>query len=128
VKVKIMPKYVGKYTVTILSKTNKGKQLYFTCTLATANNFGIVQAKGTGFVYSNQKSFHPLGTTCYAWVHQPLALQEQTIQTLQQFRFNKMRMTVFPKTYEWTNNEPLCFPFTKENGAWNYDKPNPIFF
>ena len=44
--------------------------------------------------------FYPFGTTCYAWIHQPEALQRQTLESLAQNPFNKVRMCVFPKWYD----------------------------
>ncbi len=74
--------------------------------------------------------YYPVGTTCYAWVHQPEELVNQTLATLAQTQFNKIRMTVMPKDYDvYINNEPPFYPFegSKEKG-WDFSRPNPAFF
>ena len=47
--------------------------------------------------YADGSAYHPFGTTCYAWVHQPRELQEQTLQTLAAAPFNRLRFCAFPK-------------------------------
>jgi len=61
--------------------------------------------------YDDGTPYYPFGTTCYAWVHQTPELQERTLATLAQAHFNKLRMTVFPKSYIYNRNEPLLYPF-----------------
>jgi len=62
-------------------------------------------------------------------VHQTSGLQERTLATLAQAPFNKLRMTVFPKSYIYNRNEPLLYPFERDARGENlYDRPNPVFF
>ncbi len=49
------------------------------------------------FAYEDGTRFQPFGTTCYAWVNQTEAVQEQTLDTLKILLFNKIRMCIFPK-------------------------------
>ncbi|MCK4748361.1 MAG: DUF5605 domain-containing protein, partial [Bacteroidales bacterium] len=69
-----------------------------------------------------------IGTTCYAWVHQTDVLQEQTLETLKETPFNKMRMCVFPKDYNYNKNEPPFYPFPRNEGENDFTKFNPEFF
>jgi len=53
------------------------------------------------FGYADGTPFYPVGTTCYAWVHQPEELVKQTLQSLAETKFNKIRMTVMPKVVKF---------------------------
>jgi hypothetical protein len=56
-------------------------------------------------------------------------MQAQTIATLKQTRFNKMRMGVFPKDYPYNTNEPLQDVFQRGgDGKLDFDRPNPAAF
>jgi hypothetical protein len=55
--------------------------------------------------------------TCYAWTHQGDALEEQTLASLKNSPFNKVRMCVFPKSYEYNHNEPQFYPFVRPAGT-----------
>ena len=72
---------------------------------------GPVRADGFHFRHADGTRYRPLGTTAYAWTHQPVALQEQTLETLARSPFTKLRMCVFPKSYLYNANEPGDFPF-----------------
>lgn len=81
------------------------------------NPFHFAHADGTPFL--------PFGTTCCAWTHQPLAMHAQTLQTLGQAHFNKLRMGVFPKDYIYNANEPLHPMFEiGADGEQDLDRPN----
>ena len=81
------------------------------------------------FAYADNTPFFPFGTTSYAWIHQPEALQRQTLNTLRTAPFNKIRMCVFPKSYEYNHNEPALYPFERgAAGASDFTRPNPAFF
>lgn len=51
------------------------------------------QGKKLGFAFPDGSTYNPIGTTCYAWVHQPEgdALEEQTLSSLKSSPFNKVR-------------------------------------
>lgn len=66
------------------------------------------------FAYANGERFAPIGTTAYAWTHQPEELQERTLRSLSTGPFNKIRMCVFPKSYIYNENEPAIFPFARD--------------
>lgn len=77
------------------------------------------------FAHADGKPYLPFGTTCYAWTHQPEALQEQTLKTLAESPFNKIRMGVFPKDYIYNTNEPLYDVYEKRaDGSHDMDRPN----
>jgi hypothetical protein len=81
------------------------------------------------FGYADGTPYYPFGTTCYAWTHQPLAMQEETLATLAGTGFNKIRMAVFPKDYPFNTNEPLHSMFMENgDGSIDFDRPNPLAF
>jgi hypothetical protein len=81
------------------------------------------------FAYADGTRYIPVGTTCYAWVHQGDELEEQTLRTLRAAPFNKMRMCIFPKDYNYNHNEPDFFIFERDAaGKWDTTRFNPAFF
>jgi hypothetical protein len=132
-KIRFMPDEEGDWVYTTSSNIRdlNGKTGKFKCTPATGSNHGMVKVRNTfHFGYSDGTPFYPLGTTAYAWIHQPEALVKQTLATLKENKFNKIRMTVMPKNYDvYINNEPPFYPFegSKEKG-WDFTRPNVQFF
>jgi hypothetical protein len=101
----------------------------FRCIDAPEGVHGPVRAEGFHFRYDDGARYLPFGTTCYAWTHQPAALQEETLRSLGSAPFNKIRMCVFPKHMPYNHNEPECFPFSKKaDGTWNVYEPDPRFW
>jgi len=80
------------------------------------------------FSYEDGTSYRPIGTTAYAWTHQSGALEEATLETLKHSPFNKIRMCVFPKHYDYNTNEPLRYPFEGPPGGWNWRSFDTAFF
>jgi hypothetical protein len=109
-------------------------------------NHGPVRVANTyHFQYADGKSYKQIGTTCYAWAHQGEALEEQTLATLKNAPFNKLRMCVFPKHYHFNENEPDYYPFkllsrgsskwvggfgggNKSGWAFDFEQFDPAFF
>ena len=81
------------------------------------------------FAHADGTRYTPVGTTAYAWTHQPQELQERTLATLATTSFNKMRMGVFPKSYLYNANEPPLYPFERtEDGEWDHTRFAPDYF
>ena len=113
-RMRFMPDKEGRWSYRTISnlKGINGRKGSFVCTAAKQGNHGPVVVSDTCFFdYADGKPYHPFGTTCYAWVHQKRSLIEQTIKTLSAGYFNKMRMCIFPKDYDWNHNGPLMYPF-----------------
>ena len=131
-KLRFMPKKEGKWSYITASNDKKlnGKKGNFVCTPALKGNHGPVAVVDTFyFAYADGTSHHSFGTTCYGWVHQGDSLAELTLKTLSKGYFNKMRMCIFPKSYDWNNNEPQYYPFEgKPLKDWDYSRLNPAFF
>jgi len=130
-RVRFMPDEIGEWSYTTISNVAAlhGKSGAFTSTAPAAGNHGPVRVRYTShFGYEDGTPYVPIGTTAYAWNHQGDRLEEQTLATLRSAPFNKMRMCVFPKNYDYNKNEPVYYPFPRENGVNDYAHFDPAFF
>ncbi len=131
-KVRFMPDAQGLWTWRTRSttKTLDSRTGTLRCGPPVAGVHGPVGVRnGHHFGYADGTPFFPFGTTSYAWVHQSDALQQQTLATLAKGPFNKMRMCVFPKSYEYNHNEPALYPFVRDAaGKSDFTRPEPAFF
>ncbi|MCR4762783.1 MAG: DUF5060 domain-containing protein [Lachnospiraceae bacterium] len=114
--VRFMPDEEGDYRFTIHGDFSDSIPLpvrgSFHVTPAKDGNHGPVDVCDTHhFRYRDGTPYYSLGTTCYAWVHQPEELQEETLRTLRTAPFNKIRFCIFPKHYDYNYAEPLTYPF-----------------
>lgn len=131
-KVRFMPTEEGEWAVTTRSNVTDlaGVRTQFVCTPPSAGNHGPVGVSQTyHFAYADGTPHISVGTTCYAWVHQGDALEEQTLETLRSAPFNKLRMCIFPKDYTFNKNEPPLYPFEGTPlRNWDFERFNPAFF
>ncbi|MFO0924363.1 MAG: DUF5060 domain-containing protein [Pirellulales bacterium] len=130
-RVRFSPPTQGVWTY--VTQSNR-KELHqsgaFTAEPPSSANHGPVHVhQQFHFQYADGTRYLPFGTTCYAWIHQPLALQEKTLQTLSESPFNKIRMCLFPKNYEYNKNEPPFYPFEgKPPKDWNVTRFSLPYF
>lgn len=126
-KIRFLPEHPGLYswrTEGIVRREGTAA-----CAPALPGRHGLVRADGTHFRYADGKQYYPFGTTVYALSHQPDALIEQTMETLSAAPFNKIRMCVFPKHYDFNHNEPPCFAFQRAaDGHWDVHHPDYSFW
>ena len=150
-KIRFMPDEEGAWRYVTHSNVGglDGREGEFVCSAPAANNHGPVRAVGLRFKYEDGTPYLPVGTTCYVWNLQGDELEEQTLKTLEQAPFNKMRMCVFPKRYSFNRNEPPNYPFPKKAGVgeaprepaaqqafqrveppddWDFSRFNPAYF
>jgi hypothetical protein len=130
-RIRFMPDSQGEWRYRTKSNRTElnGKTGSFTVNRPTAGNHGPVRVRNTyHFAYADGTPFFPIGTTCYAWVHQDERLQEQTLATLKDAPFNKLRMCVFPKWYAYNQVEPALYPFAGAPRTWDFTRFNPDFF
>jgi hypothetical protein len=81
------------------------------------------------FAFADGAPFVPVGTTAYVWTHQPLPLEEQTLSTLANSPFNKLRMCLFPKHFLFNSNEPERFVFPRsKDGGWDTTRFDVDYF
>ena len=137
-KVRFMPSFEGEYTFRIegdygdemaacesaklqdfnLSGTDKvggenGKLTgSFTVIPPSADNHGPVRVANTyHFAYEDGKPYYSIGTTCYVWDLQSDERIAETLQTLKESAFNKIRFCIFPKHYDYNLGEPRSYPY-----------------
>jgi len=131
-RIRFMPDKQGVWSYTTKSNRSEldGKEGKFTCVEPSASNHGPVRVyRKWHLSYADGKAYFQVGTTCYAWAHQGNEMEEQTLSTLKDAPFNKMRMCVFPKSYSYNKNEPEFYPFEgKPLKDWDYRRFNPEFF
>ncbi|MCC8141651.1 MAG: DUF5605 domain-containing protein [Lachnospiraceae bacterium] len=150
-KVRFMPSFEGDYHYKVWG-TFAEEEVYegdFTVTPAREGNHGPVHVANTyHFAYEDGTPYYSIGTTCYVWALQSLELQEQTLETLKNSAFNKIRFCIFPKHYDYNLKEPYSYPyegtpmdssvltsdnFMQYNGCapgndWDYTRFNPDHF
>jgi hypothetical protein len=149
-RVRFMPSFEGEYRYEISgSFAAKPQSGNFTVTPPKKGVHGRVRiANRYHFAYEDGTPFYPIGTTCYAWTHQPLEIQEQTLVELKKGYFNKIRFCVFPKHYIYSYREAPAYPYEgtpmdgskvsienfgyyfdhHEENNWDFQRFNPVYF
>jgi len=131
-RLRFSPPARGRWTYETRSNRPEltGKIGSLTAVAPGKDNHGPVRVANTyHFAYADGTPYFPIGTTCYAWVHQDEALREQTLRTLAESPFNKIRFCVFPKRYSYNENEPVLYPFEgTPPKTWDFTRFNPAFF
>lgn len=134
-KVRFMPSFTGDYVYETVGSFPEAESAGdFTVTEPTGNNHGPVRIANTyHFAYEDTTPYYSVGTTCYAWAHQPEEVHKQTLEELDKGYFNKMRFCVFPKHYIHNFRDPETFPYegtpvdnsnlTEENFSYSVDFP-----
>lgn len=126
-----MPEFEGTWEYKTISNVKELNKISgeFKCISASQGNHGPVRVKNIyHFAYDDGEHYFPFGTTCYAWIHQNEGLKKETLQSLANSCFNKVRMCVFPKYYSNNRVEPEFYPFEGEIGDWDFERFNPKFF
>jgi hypothetical protein len=142
---RFMPDSEGEWS--FVSESNApeldGLSATFLCVAAEEGAHGLVRvARRFHFAYDDGVFYRPFGTTAYAWTSQDPELEERTLDSLARSPFNKIRMCVFPKHYDYNENEPPLYAFESiapENAAegnrdagserrWDFARFDPSFF
>ena len=131
-KIRFMPPTQGQWQYRTSSNQPQldGKTGRLIATRPSAGNHGPVRVYQTyHFAYADGRPFFPVGTTCYAWIHQPEQLQQETLQTLATSPFNKLRMCIFPKWYVYNRDQPKLAPFVRgPDGRFDPARFDPGFW
>ena len=130
-KIRFMPDAVGVWSCATQSNhpSLAGKTSSFEVVSPAKGNHGPVRVRDIHhFGYEDGTPYFPFGTTCYAWVHQPETLQDQTLESLRASPFNKIRMCIFPKWYQYNRAEPPRYPFPRTGEVNDYSRFNPDYF
>ncbi|MGF6832458.1 hypothetical protein QF015_000607 [Paenarthrobacter sp. TE4293] len=131
-RIRFMPPRAGTWQFVVNSNSDDldGAAGSVEATAPAKGNRGPVGVRDTfHFAYADGTPYLPFGTTAYAWTNQSAELQEQTLHTLAESPFTKIRMCVFPKSYSYNANEPESFAFEQNpDGSWDFSRFNPAFF
>ena len=135
-RIRYMPGTSGIWTFRTLSDMPalNGSSGRFNCISPSKGNHGMVKVDPPHrFKYEDGKPCHPFGTTLYSWTHQGDSLEHLTLKSLSRTPFNKVRMCIFPKRYDWCENEPVFYPYVRKPSpagtfAWDYTRFDPAFF
>lgn len=112
-RVRFMPSFEGEYNFAITGSFIEGEETgSFLVTKPTGNNHGMVRvANRFHFAYEDGTPYYSIGTTAYVWTHQSEDMQEETLNTLRESAFNKIRFCIFPKHYDYNFHEPITYPY-----------------
>jgi hypothetical protein len=131
-RIRFSPDLQGTWTYQTESNTDELSKLTggFNCVAPYGANRGPVRVVNTHYLqYADGTPYYAVGTTAYQWTSVDQKIQEKTLQTLTAAPFNKIRMCVFPKSYQYGNQtEPWAYPFAREGDANDFDRPNYAFF
>lgn len=127
---RFLPGKAGEWSFETSSNARSLDGLTGTVSVVAGTNHGPVRVADTfHFRHADGTRYLPVGTTAYAWTHQPQELQEQTLATLKDGPFTKIRMCVFPKHYVYNHNEPDVFPFPRDDsGVFDFDRFDPAYW
>ena len=115
-KVRFMPSFAESYTFEVTGSAVDGEVLTgeFQVTPAGEGNHGSIRVANTyHFAYEDGTPYYSIGTTCYVWDLQSDELIAQTLETLKNSAFNKIRFCVFPKHYDYNLGEPRSYPYDR---------------
>ena len=121
-KIRFMPLQEGEYIWIVTGLFNDAGS--FICRGISKENKGPIRTEKLHFKYDNGDKYLPFGTTVYALIHQPKILIDQTMATLKNSPFNKVRLCLFPKHYLYNQDDPELYPYRQnEDGTFNVNKP-----
>lgn len=135
-RIRFMPEKTGTYKFTIVSDNVKfnGLEGSFESVPSADSNHGPVKVSYKHhFSYADGTPFFVMGTTVYAWTYRPAEVRKQTLESLQKYGFNKVRMFVFPK---YIGNmdaidlsyEPPVYPYEGDRNNFDFYRLNPDYF
>jgi len=128
-RIRFMPGLPGEWRYSTKSNAPEldGKTGAFVAGTPVTSNHGPVAVANTfHFAYADGTPYKQIGTTCYAWIHQPDARCDRTVKTLAASPFNKIRMAIFPD--EDVSTVPI-YPFAGvAPHGWDFTRFNPAFF
>lgn len=138
-KIRFSPHLTGTWTYTTASNIASAAGLQTSGTFAvvaptSAWNHGPIDSVGYRLLHADGSDHFSTGSTSYQWMSKGAAMQDATIETMRSGQrgttrgkpFNKLRMTVFPKWYEYNHANPVqagaAFPLNQSAAnmtTWN---------
>lgn len=125
-KVRFLPEYAGKYEYKITGEISAEGS--FIAEPHDEKHHGIVRAEDMHLRFADGTLCTPFGTTVYAMMHQKDELIEETLRSLETSPFDKIRLCVFPKDYDYNKNDPEYYPFERTADGWNVHRPDHRFW
>ena len=130
-KVRFMPSFEETYRFSVSGNfSGESFEGEFKVTPPSVGNHGPVRVCNTfHFAYADGTPYYPIGTTCYVWELQSDELIAETLESLKNSPFNKIRFCVFPKSYCYNSREPRSYPFegtpvdgslVNEDNVWGF--------
>lgn len=112
-KIRFLPSFEGEYRFQLQGNfTEANREGKFCVTAPGEGNHGPVRVANTyHFAYEDGTPYYPIGTTCYVWELQSDERISQTLESLREARFNKIRFCIFPKHYAYNLGEPRSYPY-----------------
>ncbi|KQP56014.1 alpha-L-rhamnosidase [Agreia sp. Leaf283] len=128
-RVRFLAPAVGTWTFATSSNARSLDGITGELQVVDSDRRGPVRVVDGHFAYANGTPHVPVGTTAYAWTNQTTELQDQTVQSLVDAPFNKIRMGLFPKSFMFNENEPDLFVFPRDSeGGWDTTRFDPEYF
>ena len=149
-RVRFMPSFEGEYHFCIEAPflTEKAEGDFFVLPAEEGNHGPVRVANTYHFAYEDGTPYYSIGTTCYAWALQSDERINETLESLKEARFNKIRFCIFPKHYAYNLREPRSYPYEgtpmdssvltdqnflqymgkAEGNNWNFTRFNPKHF
>ncbi|MDO4623413.1 MAG: DUF4038 domain-containing protein [Eubacteriales bacterium] len=119
--IRFYPRYAETYEILVEGLITDKRIVK--CEKADEQHHGMVHSVETHFEYEDGTYYYPFGTTVYGLVHQGKELIDQTMKTLKEAPFNKIRFCVFPKSYTYNHNDPELYAFEGSVDHWNTKRP-----
>lgn len=129
-RLRFSPPETGAWHWTTRSNASalNGRSGQFSAMAPAQDNHGPVQVSKDGFhfTHADGTAFRQIGTTCYSWALQSEAKCRETLRTLADAPFNKMRMLVFPNVASVATD-----PFVRTGEGprdWDPTRFDPAYF
>ena len=128
-KIRFMPQQKGRWDYVTRSNNAAldSKKGSFLCVSPKAGNRGSIVVKDTFyFSYKDSTPFYPLGTTAYGWVQQDESTRANSLKSLKNSPFNKVRFMILP--HAPSGKELTQYPYEGSGKEWNFTRFNPEYF
>jgi hypothetical protein len=131
IAVRFMPQQLGRWNWQLIAVGSDQAELSgsFECEEAEEYNHGPVHVQDKyHFAYADGTIYRPFGTTSYGWIHQPEEITDQTLRSLANSSFNKIRMCILPHYSKWSREHTAYFPFVQLGEGWDFSKFDYRYF
>jgi hypothetical protein len=97
---------------------------------AAEGEHGPVRVASTfHFAHADGTPFRPVGATVYNWLHQDEPLYSETVDSIAEAGFDKLRFMVFPQAGGYVEHYPELLPFERgADGRYDVSRPVIAFF